>query len=42
LGFKIRWALVVKTGVESGAVVEGLDVIEDGGTRFGEGGEAVV
>jgi len=31
-----------KTGVESGAVVEGLDVIEDRGTSFGEGGEAVV
>ena len=34
--------MVVKTGVESGAVVEGLDVIEDGGTSFGESGEAVV
>ena len=42
MGFKIGWALVVKTGVESGAVVEGLDVIEDGGTSFGEGGETVV
>ena len=42
MGFKIGWALVVKTGVESGAVVEGLDVIEDGGTSFGESGEAVV
>jgi hypothetical protein len=28
--------------VESGAVVEGLDVIEDGGARLGAGGEAVV
>ncbi len=34
--------MVVKTGVESGAVVKGFDVIEDGGTSFGEGGEAVV
>jgi hypothetical protein len=42
LGFKIGWALVVKTGVESSAVVEGFDVIEDGGTSLREGGEAVV
>ena len=42
MGFKIGWALVVKTGVESGAVVEGLDVIEDGGASFAEGEEAVV
>ena len=41
-GFKVSWGLVVKTGVESGAVVEGFDVMEDGATRFGQGGEAVV
>ena len=34
-GFKVSWGLVVKTGMESGAVVEGFDVIEDGATRFG-------
>ena len=28
-------AEIVKTGVESGAVVEGLDVIEDGGASLG-------
>jgi hypothetical protein len=28
--------------MESGAVVEGFDVMEDGATRFGQGGEAVV
>jgi hypothetical protein len=28
--------------VKSGAVIEGLDVIEDGGTSSGAGGEAVV
>jgi len=42
VGIQIGWALVVKTGVGSGAVVEGLDVIENSGTRFGEGGEGVV
>src|SRR6266481_1432782 len=34
-GFKVSWGLVVKTGMESGAVVEGFDVMEDGATRFG-------
>ena len=34
-GFKVGWGLVVKTGVESGAVVEGFDIMEDGATRFG-------
>ena len=34
-GFKVGWGLVVKTGVESGAIVEGFDVMEDGATRFG-------
>jgi hypothetical protein len=42
LGFKIDWALVGKTGVESGAVVEGFDVMEDGATSLGEAGEAVM
>ena len=28
--------------MESGAVVEGLDVIEDGGTSLGAGGEALM
>ena len=28
--------------MESGAVVEGFDVIEDRGTSFGEGSEAMV
>src|SRR5438045_8641121 len=31
-----------KTGVESGAVVEGFDVIEDGGASLGVGGEALM
>jgi len=34
--------LVVKTGVESGAVIEGFDVVEDGSASLGECGEAVV
>ena len=34
-GFKVSWGLVVKTGMESGAVVEGFDVMEDGAKRFG-------
>ena len=34
-GFKVSWGLVVKTGMESGTVIEGLDVMEDGATRFG-------
>ena len=28
--------------MESGAVIEGFDVIEDGGASLGEGGEAVM
>ena len=28
--------------MQSGAVIEGFDVIEDGGASFGEGGEAVM
>ena len=42
MGFKIDWALVVKTGVESGSVVEGFDVVENGSTGLGECGEAVM
>jgi hypothetical protein len=34
--------LVVKTGVESGTVVEGFDVIEDGGAGLGAGSEAMM
>ncbi len=34
--------MVFKTGVESGAVVEGFDVIEDGGASLGVGGEALM
>ena len=36
-GFKVDRALLVKTGVRSGAVIEGLDVIEDGGAGLGGG-----
>jgi len=42
LGFKADGAAVGKTGVESGAVVKGFDVIEDGGTSCGVGGEALM
>ncbi len=35
-------AAVGKAGVESGAVVEGFNVVEDGGAGFRAGGEAVV
>ena len=41
-GLKVDRALVVKTGVESSTIVEGFDVIKDGGTRFGQGGKAAV
>jgi len=34
--------LISKTGVESGAVREGFNVIEDSGACFGEGREALV
>ena len=36
------WGLIVKTGVESGAVIEGFDVVEDGSASLGECGEAVM
>ena len=41
-GFKIDRALVVKARVESGTVIEGLDVIEDGDASLGKGREAMV
>jgi hypothetical protein len=42
LGFKLDGAFVGKTGVESDAVIESFDVVEDGATSFSEGGEALV
>jgi hypothetical protein len=42
LGFKGNRTAVGKTVVESGAVVEGLDVVKDGVARLGEGGETLV
>jgi hypothetical protein len=42
LGFKVDGDLVVKAGVESDAVVEDFDVIEDGGASLSEGAEAVM
>jgi hypothetical protein len=42
LGFKVDRAEIVKTGVESEAVVEGLNVVKDGGPSLGAGGEAVM
>ena len=42
MGFKIDWTLIGKTGVQSGAVVKGLDVIEDGGASCSKGGEAMM
>ena len=42
MGFKVNGAEIVKTGVQSGAVVEGFDVIEDGGTSCGVGREALM
>ena len=34
-------AEIAKTGMQSGAIVEYFDVIEDGGARLGAGGEAM-
>ncbi len=34
-GFKVGWGLVVKTGMESGAIVEGFDVMEGSGASLG-------
>jgi hypothetical protein len=42
LGFKLIGTAVVEAGVESGAIVEGFDVTEEGGARLGAGGEATV
>ena len=42
LGFKVDGAEIGKTEMQSGAVVEGFDVIEDGGASLGVGGEAVM
>ena len=35
-------AKIVETGVQSVAIVEGLDVIEDGGASLGADGEAMM
>jgi hypothetical protein len=40
--FKVNGAEIRKTGVESGAVIEGLDVIENSGASLGAGGKAVM
>lgn len=42
MGFKRDWGLVGKTGVESDAVIEGFDIVEDGSASLDESGEAVV
>ncbi len=42
MGFKSDGAGVGKTGVQSGAVIKGFDVVEDGSARFCKGGEALV
>ena len=41
-GFKADWTAIGKAGVQSGAVIEGFDVVEDGGASFGTGGEALM
>jgi len=41
-GFKGDWGLIGKTGVKSGAVIEGFDVIEDSSASLGEGAEAMM
>ena len=41
LGFEVEGALITDAGVEPAAVVEALDVIEDGAARFGSGAEAL-
>ena len=35
-------AQVTETGVQSGAVIKGFDVVEDGGASLGAGGEALM
>ena len=42
MGFKGDRTSVGKTGVQPGAVIEGFDVVEDGGARLREGGEALM
>ena len=42
MGFKSDWTAILKTGVQSGAVIEGLDIVEEGAASFFEGGEALV
>jgi hypothetical protein len=42
LGFKFNRTKISQTGVESDAVVEGFDIIEDCGTSMGEVAEAVM
>ena len=34
--------MVCKTGVQSGAVIEDFDIVEDGSASLGESGEAVM
>jgi hypothetical protein len=42
LGFKFDRALVGKTRVQSRAIIEGFDVVEEGGASFGQGAEAMM
>lgn len=42
LGFKVDWGEIGKTGMQSGAVIESFDVVEDGGACIGMSGEALM
>jgi hypothetical protein len=42
LGFKFHRAFEGKTGMQSGAVIESFDVVEDGGACIGMSGEALM
>ena len=42
LGFVVSGAEIGKTGVQSDAVIEGFDIVEDSGACLSEGGKAVV
>ena len=42
MGFKGNRTAISKTGVESGAIIKGFDVVKDGGAGLGEGSEALV
>ena len=42
LGFVVSGAEIGKTGVQSDAVIEGFDVVEDGSASLSESGEAVM